>query len=471
MRLKSIVLSLMLFTLLIYSCQEMSPPIAPDNQQADVQSQTLKKGGDLAVESVDKGTPYILANHYVVEFNGSVNSLKDAVAELGGSIDKVHPQIGVAMVSGIDDQQAGQLNKKAGISHVTRDMIVQWVDPEQQVFDMVSEQGIGDDETFFGYQWNLQAIDAPEAWETGARGAGVRVAVLDGGISSNHVDLDDNIDFAASASFVPGFNFDEDVTVFRHASHVAGIIAAEDNGRGTIGVAPEATIIALKVLHNSSGSFAWLINAVIYAADFAEADVINMSLGAFYPRNNNGAAKLNTALGHAMNYAHQKGVTIIASAGNGGIDFDHAYMYLYSPAEIEHVLAISATGPVGFAYGYTNFDRPASYTNFGQSLVDFAGPGGDYVLYDQPYWYYDMVLSPGFVGDDGLHYYSFAAGTSMSAPAVAGVAALVIGQNGGEMNPSQVKAILKQSADDLGKPGNDDYYGQGRVNAYKAVLQ
>ena len=85
------------------------------------------------------------------------------------------------------------------------------------------------------------------------------------------------------------------------------------------------------------------------------------------------------------------------------------------------------------------------------------------------YWWYDMVLAPSYV-DGGSHYFSFSAGTSMAAPHVAGVAALIVEKNGGEMDPSHVERQLRASADDLGKPGNDDFYGKGRVNAYQAVM-
>jgi subtilisin family serine protease len=250
-------------------------------------------------------------------------------------------------------------------------------------------------------------------------------------------------------------------------------VAAEDNSWGTIGVAPDATIIGVKVLHDGIGYFSWLIQGIMYVADEADADIINMSMGAVYPRNSWSAAKLNSALGRAMNYAYQAGVTIVASAGNDAIDFDHAGPWVKMPAEAQHVITVSATAPEGFAWGATDFDKPASYTNYGQSLVDFAAPGGDY---DFPgnYWWYDMVLSPCYV--EGIwHYWGFAAGTSQAAPHVAGVAALIIEKYGYQdatgfsMKPAHVEAMLRKSADDLGKPGNDDFYGLGRVNAYRAV--
>jgi subtilisin family serine protease len=137
---------------------------------------------------------------------------------------------------------------------------------------------------------------------------------------------------------------------------------------------------------------------------------------------------------------------------------------------------------VGFALGATNFSRPASYTDFGQSAISFAAPGGDAVLPGNAVcaipripsgvlvnfcWVFDLVLSPGSIPSNTGYF--FAAGTSMASPHAAGVAALIIAKNGGSMNPAQVEAALRKSADDLGKPGNDDFYGKGFVNALKAV--
>ncbi|MGA7837791.1 MAG: S8 family serine peptidase [Ignavibacteriaceae bacterium] len=434
---------------LFYSCKDTPPVSAPvsDNNT----SGTLNK------------VSYPQADFFLVQYTANESDFTNAVNDAGGSVDAIHPEIKVAKVSGLTDKTAAQLEKKGGIKSVSRDLMVQWVNPDANVI----EQSIGSDESFWGYQWAPQAIHAPEAWDAGFTGQGIRVAVIDGGIASNHIDLRDNIDVAASRSFVPGFNFNEDTGTFWHATHVAGIIAAEDNGIGTIGIAPHATIIGVKALHNGSGSFSAIISAILYAANDAHADIINMSLGAVFPRNSNDAAKLIVALGKAVNYAYQKGVTVIVAAGNDAIDFDHAYMYVSEPAEIQHVICVSATGPTGFAYGGTNFDDPAEYTNYGQSLISFAAPGGNDLLYPNGNWYYDMILSPSF----GTVSYTWADGTSMAAPNVAGVVALIMQSHGGHLSPSRVEAILRSSSDDLGKPGNDDYYGQGRVNAYNAVMQ
>jgi subtilisin family serine protease len=388
---------------------------------------------------------------------------------------------------------------------VTQDRMVQWTAPNAREVDAVDAMdgsidagvtdqaaAIGSAETFRAIQWNVDAISAPAAWAAGYQGKGARVAVIDGGIYSSHIDVVPNLDAAHSRSFVPGQAWNSDVGTFWHATHVAGIIAAPANKIGTVGVAPQATVIGVKALHNGSGAFSWIINAIYYAATpiaqgGAGANIINMSLGAHFKTSDDGAAQLKNAISKATTYAYQQGVTVIAAAGNDATDIDHTANTIFVPAQSAHVIAVAATGPVGFAAGATNYDSPASYTNFGQSAITLAGPGGNDISFNtfgtklcafprlgttpgvQYCYALDMVIAPCRGGATSISSYCWAEGTSMATPAVAGVAALIVGKNG-PMAPSQVETILRQSADDLGKPGNDDYYGRGRVNAARAVM-
>lgn len=115
----------------------------------------------------------------------------------------------------------------------------------------------------------------------------------------------------------------------------------------------------------------------------------------------------------------------------------------------------------------------------GQSVIDFAAPGGDYVYpgnesctvggLTRPCWVFDLVFSTGSNLNPGVTSYFWAAGTNVAAPHAAGVAAIIIGMNGGSMPPAQVEAAMAAAADDLGKPGNDGFYGAGRVNAGNAM--
>jgi subtilisin family serine protease len=148
------------------------------------------------------------------------------------------------------------------------------------------------------------------------------------------------------------------------------------------------------------------------------------------------------------------------------------------------VIAVSATGPVGFGEGATNFDEPASYTNFGQRSIDFAAPGGNdeyrpltaictFTINPEstgsaPCYLLDEVLAPCRGGPMSIRTYCWNEGTSMAAPAVSGVAALIVGKYG-PIAPAMVESILENSADDLGPEGPDPFYGRGRVNAFRAV--
>jgi subtilisin family serine protease len=343
-----------------------------------------------------------------------------------------------------------------------------------------------DDRFYATLQFAPQAVDAPGAWALGYNGAGVRVAVIDGGIFDAHPDLAGAIDVAASRSFVegdvPGLGgcspqaFNCDTGTFWHGTHVAGIVGARDNATGVVGIAPGSTIVGVKALHNGSGSFAAIINAILYAATDGRADIINMSLGAEFDKKSEGAKELTKALDKAVKFATGRGVLVVVAAGNSAINFDAAKELTVVPAESGDAIAVSSTGPMGFALGATDFRRPSSFSNYGKSIVHVAAPGGDFALPGEefcvvaipggaignPCWAFDMVLSTSRAG------YSWAAGTSMASPVVAGIAALMKQKDPG-MNPSKLANKIAQSADDEGKPGRDEFYGRGFVNARRAV--
>jgi len=326
------------------------------------------------------------------------------------------------------------------------------------------------DPYFTPYQWNFfdrgtvsakaisnYGVQAQTAWTSGYNGTRVIVAVVDTGVA-----YEDYYDKAkrkryykapdlAGTSFVSGWDFvnndahpndDEG-----HGTHVTGTIAqTTNNGIGVAGIAFGASIMPVKVLNaDGSGTSTGVANGIRWAADNG-AKVINLSLGSSFG---------NTTLQSAVQYANARGVTIVAAAGNNGVG-SVSYPAAYSEC---------------IAVGATRFDgQRASYSNYGSAL-DLVAPGGD-TSYDQNGdGYGDGILQQTFAKPKyGQFGYWFYAGTSMAAPHVSAVAALVV-QKHPEYGPDGVRSALQNTAQDLGAPGWDQYYGYGLVNAAGAVSQ
>lgn len=412
-----------------------------------------------------------------------------SVAAAGGSVTSLIPQVGIAVASSSDANFKANAGKIKGISAVVPNAKLRWLQPAATIEAALAyppTSGAGD--LFFDAQWNMKAIQVVDAWNAGAKGAGARVAVLDDGIYAEHPDLAPNLNLALSASFVPG----EDAFGGNHGTHVGGIIAAAMNDLGVIGVAPEAELVSVKVLSSADGSgeVAWAIAGIIYAADI-DADVINMSLGGTLYRGGFvdedevyiSASEVNeliNAMNRATSYAHKQGSLLVASAMNDNIDFDWSANLVVIPAQSVNVVTVSATTPIGWALDFnTDLDVPTSYSNYGKSAIDLAAPGGDFLYagdevctvgpFSIPCFVFDGVLSAYSCDVNGCNYV-FWTGTSMAAPHVSGVAALVVGMHGGEMDPVNLTRILSKSADQSANSGKDLYLGHGRVNAYRAVM-
>ncbi|MGY2128371.1 S8 family serine peptidase [Blastococcus sp. SYSU DS0617] len=274
-------------------------------------------------------------------------------------------------------------------------------------------------------QWGNTAIrsEAARAQVPAAALADVVVAVLDSGVAP-HEEL--------VGALLPGRNFtdspggptdsgDRD----GHGTHVSGTVVA-DPGSHVEGVAAGAKVLPVKVLGDDGwGESAWVADGIIWAVDQG-ADVINMSLG----------GESSSLMTQAIGYARSKGVTVVASAGN---DNTSAPQY---PAADAGVIAVAATEEFG--------DR-AWFSNYG-TYVDVAAPGVDIAS-----------TYPAELGS-----YEWLSGTSMAAPHVAGVVALMEAV-APALTPDQVERALTGSATDLGAAGRDDLFGHGLVDAVRAV--
>ena len=447
---------------------------------------------------------------YIVTANGQSleKSLASRISAAGGTVVAQLPQIGVLIVEADAASFSSTASNLPGVRSAVKDVVMQF-DLGQEIplqGDFANPPNSGDNDAFFDLQWGHAAIDAAGAWNAGYRGKGATVAVLDSGVFCNHIDLQANLNKGKSASFVPGEGYCNTTnSLSSHGTHVMGTIAAADDGVGAIGVAPEAEVFAVKVLsaRTGSGSFAGIIQGIVYAADNG-ADVINMSLGVGggLPVGGREVAELINATKRAVQYANKRNATVIASAGNDGRDLDkdsHAYVCddtngdgvddtcgYYNlrsfPGQLPGVITVSALGPLAWLKdpANANLDVRASYSNYGKSAIHFSAPGGNF---DYPgnelcsrrlsdgrvitnaCWVFDMVFSTTTAPGS----YSWNAGTSMAAPHVAGVAALIVGKKGGTASPAEVERILRASSEDLGKPGKDETHGMGRVNAARAI--
>jgi len=286
---------------------------------------------------------------------------------------------------------------------------------------------VGPNDEFYSKQWNMHKIGVEGAWNF-TKGHGVTVAVIDSGITKVK-DLNET-------KFVPGYDFvndkEEAIDDHGHGTHVAGTVAQSTNNKyGVVGIAYEANLMPLKVLdENGSGTVADIAEAIKFAADKG-ADVINMSLGG------GGESKL---MQEAIEYAHSKGVVIVAAAGNENTD---GVIY---PARYPHVIGVSAFGPDG---------ERAPYSNYGAG-VDISAPGGSEG---------GKILQE-TINENGEGEFLGFQGTSMASPHVAGVAALI--KATGVKNPDEVLKVLQQSARVIQDDGLN-YYGAGQLNAEAAV--
>jgi len=282
-------------------------------------------------------------------------------------------------------------------------------------------------------------IRATIAWDETKGAAETVIAIIDTGVDLLHPDIKNKI-LSAGRDFA---NNDFDATDDNgHGTHVAGIAAADTNNNvGIAGVAWNCKILPIKATdEEGNGYYSWMIDGLIWAADNG-ADVINISLGGDSPA---------TSLRDALKYAYDKGIVISASAGNDG------RTVVYPAAYDAYCLAVAASD--------YNDDR-VSWSNFG-SQIDIAAPG-ERILSLVPTWYPERIWF-----DPKAIPYGYGSGTSMAAPHVAGLAALIKSLKPW-LKADQVMDIIRYSADDVNSSthkGKDDYIGYGRINMEKALV-
>jgi len=343
----------------------------------------------------------------LVKFNPGLSSHASdaALSAIGATALGENADIGVRMVSVPSDGAAHALARLENTPGV------QFAEP-----DATAEATDVPNDPSYSAQWALAKIDAPDAWTTDHGSSNVVVAVVDTGVSLSHPDL--------ASKIVGSVNFSSSATADDangHGSHVAGIIAAAtNNGIGVAGLGWNTDILDVKALDDGgSGLYSNIINGITWAADHG-ANVINLSLG---------GTMNSAAMESAVDYAWSKGAVVVAAAGNS------ASSAPFYPAYYANAIAVAAT---------TDLDKLASFSDYGD-WVDVAAPGISI---------YSTV--PG-----GYQYMS---GTSMAAPYVSGLAALLFAEG---LTNDQVRSRIQTTADNIGVAG----IGSGRIDAYRAVTQ
>ncbi len=341
----------------------------------------------------------------LIAFHAQPGSAEEALVRAGGGEIKHRYHLVHAIAARLPVQAVNALRGNPR---------VRAIEPDGRVFAIDAE---------LDNSWGVKRIGAGVVHPS-LRGTGVRVAVLDTGIDYDHPDR--------AANYGGGFDFvnddDDPFDDHQHGTHVAGTIAAQDNGSGVVGVAPDATIYALKVLGaDGSGSFSGVIAALEWAV-LHGIQITNNSYGS--------SQDPGWTLREAFDNSAAAGILHIAAAGNTGTCEGTGDNVGY-PAQYASVMAVAATGPDDESPCFSSTGPDVEISAPGVS-INSTVPGGGYQL-----------LS----------------GTSMAAPHVAGTAALIIDNgvtdaNGdGRVNADDVREILNSTAQDLGTPGRDTWFG------------
>jgi len=372
-------------------------------------------------EAKAKPEEEFVPNEYIIGFKSWNSRVLSEIQSYGGMILSQIPVLGAVRV------YVPPVKEQIFLEYVWRIPEIRYVE-RNGIFKAVYVPN----DPYWEDLWGMQIIQADLAWDIHKGSTSIIVAIVDTGIEYTHDDLSPHY-VSLGYDWVNGDNDPMDDN--GHGTHCAGIVAAVmDNGIGVVGVG-QVSIMAEKVLDSDgSGTAEWVANGIVHAADVG-AHIISLSLGAYYDY---------TIIKDACAYAWDKGVLLVAAAGNDNTDDPHY------PSAYDTVISVAATN---------RNDEKASYSNYG-STIELCAPGGDRGYYRRTY-----ILST-YIDNS----YAYAYGTSMACPHVSGLAALVWSY-ASDLTNEQLRLHLRDTADDLGDPGWDPYYGYGRINAYRALAE
>lgn len=380
----------------------------------------------LSLTTIEAKGPQETAKNYIVVLKDNINS--DKTADQMASRHKfARGEVYRKVVRGYSAELT-----KSQLSNIRKDARVKFVSEDREVSinsHLLSATAV---------QVLPTGVNRVDAELNANKGAGVGVAVIDTGIQLSHPDLLGNV--VSGKNCVKPWSTPNDDN--GHGTHVAGTIAAVDNGQGVVGVASSARLIAVKVLNrNGSGTWSNIICGLDWVANNAATyniKVVNMSLGGTGTSDNNCGLTNFDALHQAICRVRDAGITIAVAAGNSGIDASGFVPAAYN----DSVITVSAladsdgfSGGTGANTSYGADDTFASFSNYG-SVVDIAAPGVN--IYST--W-------------NGSTYKSIS-GTSMAAPHVAAAAALYLKNNPGA-TWTQVRGALITVGETLGSGHSD----------------
>ncbi|WP_456364240.1 S8 family serine peptidase [Priestia aryabhattai] len=331
----------------------------------------------------------------IVTYKNNLTKTAKSKIENVGEVQEKFKNVNAVSLE-VSDSELNKLQQDPNVTSVEKDSLVKISSYESQVIP-----------------YGINTLNGTKSWESGLTGKGIKVAIIDSGISPHS-----DIDISGGKSFVDyttSYNDDNG-----HGTHVAGIVSAENNSFGVVGIAPDSNIYALKALDSEGvGYNSDIIKAIDWSIE-NHMDIINMSLG---------GADQSYAFQQAIDKAYNSGILIVAAAGNESSPVDY-------PAKYNNVIAVSATDPS---------NQLAYFSNRGPE-IEVSAPGVN-------------VIST-YLGNS----YASMDGTSMASPYVAGVLALYK-QEYPDLTPTEIRNLLHQNVIDLGPIGRDSNYGYGLVQA------
>jgi subtilisin family serine protease len=511
-----------------------------------------------------KGARQSGGGEYVVSYKGDAASAMRAVAASGGQVASVNQGLRLVLVESSDANFLAKAKATDAIVNGARNQSVgfsrlgmhhRYAEERPSLADRAAAGRTGraaaaakaaKAEPLASLQWDMQMMGT-DAAHTKATGKGVTVGIIDTGVDASHPDLAKHFNRALSRNFtmdipsidgpceVPTCIDPADADQGGHGTHVAGIVGAAQNGIGTTGVAPDATIVNVRAGQDSGFFFLFeTVAALTYAGD-AGLDVVNMSFftdpwlyncdslddivsGPTTPEQLADQQFIRQTVTAATEYAHAHGVTLVAAAGNEHTDLAAPTRNdaispdfplgtevtrvvtndcLDLPAEGPHVLPVSAVGPSTIKADYSSYGlnkivvaAPGGYFRDGFGTPTFRTPGNE-VLSSYPL---QVAIDEGLVDANGnptddfsirscdkkgnnCGIYTYLQGTSMASPHVAGLAALIIDRFGSgpkknrSLDPDTVQQIIEDSATDTACNGVLDYTNVGRPPDFNVTCQ